>query len=58
MISVAWKKRVLLIYWNVLNHKGASYLTEQQVVIRISGPPLGRPATNCVKEIKKATTVR
>jgi len=25
---------------------------------RISGPSLGRPATNCVKEIKKTTAVR
>ena len=34
MISVAWKKRALPIYWKNLNHQGASNLTEQQAVIR------------------------
>ena len=34
MISIAWKKRALPIYWKILNHKGTSNLTEQQAVIR------------------------
>ncbi len=34
MISVAWKKRALPIYWHILSHKGASNLTEQKAVIR------------------------
>ncbi len=34
MISLAWKKRALPIYWKILTHKGASNLTEQTAVIR------------------------
>ncbi|MCH2050222.1 MAG: hypothetical protein MK289_17550 [Trichodesmium sp. ALOHA_ZT_67] len=34
MITVAWKKRALPIYWKILSHKGASNLTEQKSVIR------------------------
>ena len=34
MISVAWKKRALPIYWHILSHKGAINLTEQKAVIR------------------------
>ena len=34
MITVAWKKRALPIYWKILSHKGASNLTEQKAVIR------------------------
>ena len=33
MISLAWKKRALPIYWKILTHKGASDLTEQKAVI-------------------------
>ena len=34
MITVAWKKTALPIYWKILSHKGASNLTEQKSVIR------------------------
>jgi hypothetical protein len=34
MISLAWKKRAILLYWKILTHKGASNLTEQKAVIR------------------------
>ena len=28
MISLAWKKRAIPLYWKILTHKGASNLTE------------------------------
>ena len=34
MISLAWKKRAIPLYWKFLTHKGASNLTEQKAVIR------------------------
>ena len=34
MISLAWKKRAIRLYWKILTHKGASNLTEQKAVIR------------------------
>ena len=34
MISLAWKKRAIPLYWKILTHKGASNLTEQKAVIR------------------------
>ena len=34
MISLAWKKRAILLYWKIFAHKGASNLTEQEAVIR------------------------
>ena len=34
MISLAWKKRAIRLYWQILTHKGASDLTEQKAVIR------------------------
>lgn len=34
MISLAWTKRALPIYWKILTYKGASNLTEQKSVIR------------------------
>jgi hypothetical protein len=34
MISLAWKKRSIRLYWKILTHKGASNLTEQKAVIR------------------------
>ena len=34
MISLAWKKRAIPLYWKNLTHKGASNLTEQKAVIR------------------------
>ena len=33
MISLAWKKRAIPLYWKILTHKGASNLTEQKAVI-------------------------
>ena len=33
MISLAWKKRTLPIYWKILTHKRASNSTEQKAVI-------------------------
>ena len=33
MISLAWKKRAIRLYWNILTHKGASNLTKQKAVI-------------------------
>ena len=33
MISLAWKKRAIRLYWKILTHKGASNLTEQKAVI-------------------------
>jgi hypothetical protein len=34
MISLAWKKRAIRLYWKILTHKGAKNLTEQKAVIR------------------------
>ena len=34
MISVAWEKRALPIYWHILSHEGASNLTEKKAAIR------------------------
>ena len=34
MISLAWKKRAIPLYWKILTHKGASNLTKQKAVIR------------------------
>ena len=34
MISLAWKKRVIPLYWKILTHKWASNLTKQKAVIR------------------------
>ncbi|MCL2938505.1 MAG: hypothetical protein MGU50_19150 [Trichodesmium sp. MAG_R02] len=34
MISLAWKKMAIPLYWKILTHKGASNLTEQKAVIR------------------------
>ena len=34
MISLAWEKRAIRLYWKILTHKGASNLTEQKAVIR------------------------
>jgi hypothetical protein len=34
MMSLAWKKRAIRLYWKILTHKGASNLTEQKAVIR------------------------
>ena len=34
MISLAWKKRAIPLYWKILTHKGANNLTEQKAVIR------------------------
>ena len=34
MISLAWKKRAIPLYWKILIHKGVSNLTEQEAVIR------------------------
>ena len=34
MISLAWKKRTIPLYWKILTHKGANNLTEQKAVIR------------------------
>ena len=34
MISLAWKKRAIPLYWKILTHKGASNLSEQKAVIR------------------------
>ena len=34
MISLAWKKRAIPLYWKILTHKVASNLTEQKAVIR------------------------
>ncbi|MCL2924309.1 MAG: hypothetical protein MGF17_06690 [Trichodesmium sp. MAG_R04] len=34
MISLAWGKRVLPIYWKILTNEGPSNLTEQKAVIR------------------------
>ena len=31
MISLAWKKRAIPLYWKILTHKGAINLTEQKV---------------------------
>ncbi|MDE5080444.1 MAG: hypothetical protein O4859_03460 [Trichodesmium sp. St18_bin1] len=31
MISLAWKKRAIPLYWKILTHKGARNLTEQMV---------------------------
>ena len=33
MISLAWKKRAIPLYWKILTHKGASNLIEQKAVI-------------------------
>ena len=33
MISLAWKKRGIPLYWKILTHKVASNLTEQKAVI-------------------------
>ena len=30
MISLAWKKRAIRLYWKILTHKGASNLTEKK----------------------------
>ena len=38
MISLAWKKRAIPLYWKILTHKGASNLIEQKAVI----PPVIR----------------
>ena len=34
MISLAWKKRAIPLYWKILTHKVAINLTEQKAVIR------------------------
>ena len=34
MISLAWKKRAIPLYWKILIHKGVINLTEQKAVIR------------------------
>ena len=34
MISLAWKKREIPLYWKFLTHKGGSNLTEEKSVIR------------------------
>ena len=34
MISLAWKKRAIPLYWKILTHKGAGNLTEKKAVIR------------------------
>ena len=34
MISLAWEKRVIWLYWKILTHKGASNLIGQKAVIR------------------------
>ena len=38
MMSLAWKKRAIRLYWKFLTHKGAKNLTEQKAVI----PPIIR----------------
>jgi len=30
MISLAWRKRAIPLYWKILTHKGASNLTEKK----------------------------
>ena len=32
IISLAWKKGAIPLYWKILTHKGASNLTEQKAV--------------------------
>ena len=34
VVAVIWKKRALPIYWNLLDKKGASNLSEQQALIK------------------------
>ncbi|MDE5084092.1 MAG: IS4 family transposase, partial [Trichodesmium sp. St18_bin1] len=34
MITLAWKKRAIPLYWKILTHKGASNLSGQKAVFR------------------------
>ena len=43
MISVAWKKRALPIYWHILSHKGASNLTNAKSSNSSSSKIIKRP---------------